>query len=131
LPTRAPRRSPREAYPRRVREVELAHTLGSEGKESLARRGGVRDEPGDVDRLARWLERLQPLDTFLEKDGRAMKVPAAPVVEADADLQDPVIQVAHGRCGVAPQQLESLVLLEELARVELLDAAEERFGRRF
>ena len=59
-----------------------------------------------------------------------MKVPAAPVMETDADLQDPVIQVAHGRCGVAPQELERLVLLEELAGVELLEAAEKRFRRR-
>ena len=51
-----------------------------------------------------------------------MKIPAAPVMEADADLQDPVIQAANRRVRVAPQQLQRLVLLEELAFVELLDA---------
>ena len=46
-------------------------------------------------------------------------------MKADADLKDAVIQVTD-RCGsVAPQELEGLVLLEELAGVELLDAAEE------
>ena len=52
-----------------------------------------------------------------------MKVPAAPVMETDAYLQDPVIQTAHRRGRVTPEQLERLVLLEELAGVELLDAA--------
>ena len=58
-----------------------------------------------------------------------MKIAAAPVMEADADLQDPVIQRAHRCARVAPQQLEGLVLLEELAGVELLDAAQQRFWR--
>lgn len=48
-------------------------------------------------------------------------------MEADADLKDPVIQVAH-RCGrVAPQELERFVLFEEFTDVELLDAAEKCF----
>ena len=59
-----------------------------------------------------------------------MKVPAAPVVKADADLEDAVIETAHGSGRVAPEELEGFVLLEELAGVELLDAAEKRFGRR-
>jgi hypothetical protein len=37
-----------------------------------------------------------------------------------------VVQTAHGRGRVTPEQLERLVLLEELAGVELLDTAEER-----
>ena len=43
------------------------------------------------------------------------------MVHANADLQDALIQVAdHVRRG-PPQQLEGLVLIEELARVELVD----------
>jgi hypothetical protein len=57
-----------------------------------------------------------------------MKVPAAPVVEADTHLEDAVIEAAHRSGRVAPEELERLVLLEELAGVELLDTAEERFG---
>jgi hypothetical protein len=73
---------------------------------------------------------LKTIDPFFEQDRRAVKVPAAPVMEADTDLQDPVIETAD-RCGrVAPQQLERFVLLEELVRVELLDAAQKRFRRR-
>jgi len=53
-----------------------------------------------------------------------VEVAAAPVMKADADLKDAVIQVTDRCRGVAPQELEGLVLLEELASVELLDAAE-------
>jgi hypothetical protein len=44
-------------------------------------------------------------------------------METDADLEDPVVQATHRRACVAPEELEGLVLLEELAGVELLDAA--------
>jgi hypothetical protein len=52
------------------------------------------------------------------------------MVETDADLKDAVVQ-APDRCGrVAPQQLERLMLFEELAGVELLDASKESLGWR-
>jgi hypothetical protein len=96
----------------------------------LARRCRVPDEGGDVDRLARWRERAQTLDALFEEHGRAMKVAATPMVEADADLEDAVIETAHW-CGcVAPHQLERFVLFEELTRVELLDATKELVWRR-
>jgi hypothetical protein len=53
-----------------------------------------------------------------------VEVASAPVVEADPDLEDAVIQVTHRCGGVPPEELEGLVLLEELSGVELLDAAE-------
>ena len=56
-----------------------------------------------------------------------MKVAAAPVVEADPDLEDSVIETADRRGRVAPEHLESFVLLEELVGVELLDATQKRF----
>lgn len=58
-----------------------------------------------------------------------MVVAVAPVVEADPDLQDPVIETADRRARVTPERLEGLVLFEELAGVELLDAADERLRR--
>ena len=58
-------------------------------------------------------------------------VAVAPVMEADPDLQDPVVEPADRRAGVAPERLKGLVLLEELACVELLDPPQERIGRRF
>jgi hypothetical protein len=124
-----PPRSPREGYPWSIREVELAHPIGAEGKEPFARRGGAGDESRDVDGLACRHEGSQPLDAFFEEHRRAMKVAAAPVVKPNADLEDAVIEAAHRCARVAPQELEGFVLLEELAGVELLDAAEKRLRR--
>ena len=59
-------------------------------------------------------------------DGRAVKIATAPVVKADTDLEDAVIEAAHGYGRVAPEQLERFVLLEELAAIELLDAFKQR-----
>ena len=59
-----------------------------------------------------------------------MVVAVAPVMETDADLQDAVIEAADRRSRVAPERLEGLVLLEELAGVELLDATSQRIRRR-
>ncbi len=69
-------------------------------------------------------------DAFFEEDGRAVKVAAAPVMKTNADLEDAVVE-ASDRCGrVAPQQLERLVLFEELAGIELLDASKQSLGWR-
>jgi hypothetical protein len=46
------------------------------------------------------------------------------VVEADADLQDAVIERSYRGVRRAPEELERLVLLEEVAGVQLLDALE-------
>jgi hypothetical protein len=46
------------------------------------------------------------------------------VVEANADLQDPVVETADRRRGVPPEELERLVLLEEVTVVQLLDPTE-------
>jgi hypothetical protein len=52
-------------------------------------------------------------------------------MHADADLQNAFVQVADLTRRRAPQQLERLVLLEELARVELVDRLVELGGRWF
>ena len=59
-----------------------------------------------------------------------MEIAVAPVVKTHADLEDAVIERAIGRAGVAPEQLKGLVLLEELATIELFDARDERGCRR-
>jgi hypothetical protein len=70
------------------------------------------------------------LDALFEEHTRAVEVPAPPMMEADADLEDPVIQAAVGRSRSAPEELERLVLLEELAAVELLDRSHQLRRRR-
>ena len=56
-------------------------------------------------------------------------VAVAPVMEADTDLQDPVIEAADRCACVTPERLEDLVLFEELTGIELLDAADEGLRR--
>src|ERR1700687_3707021 len=121
----------REAYPRGdPGDVDTTHALDAEGDEPFARGGRVGDQLLDVYAVAARGERRQTLDPFLEQGGGAVKIPVAPVMETDADLQDPVIEAPHRRSRVAPKQLEGLVLLEELAGVELLDAADQLRRRR-
>src|SRR2546428_9077396 len=60
-----------------------------------------------------------------------MEVDTPPVMKGDADLQDAVVEIADRRARDAPEELQGLVLLEELARVELLDALHELGRRRF
>jgi len=50
-------------------------------------------------------------------------------MHADANLQDAFIEVTDLALCCSPQQLERLMLLEELARVELVDRLVE-LGRR-
>src|ERR1700682_698813 len=56
---------------------------------------------------------------------------APPVVEANPDLQDALIEVANGVGLVDPDPLERLVLLEELLPVELGDAMKQGLRRGF
>jgi hypothetical protein len=52
------------------------------------------------------------------------------VIEADADLQDALVEITNRIRFADPDYLQRLVLLEELASIELLDALQE-FGRRW
>src|SRR5258706_8400911 len=62
-------------------------------------------------------------------DGAVM-VQALQVMKGDADLQDALVEVADvARLG-APEQLQRLVLLEELAAIELRDRVDELARRR-
>src|SRR6266850_778410 len=63
-------------------------------------------------------------------DGAVMVQPTQ-VVERDADLQDALVEMADVAALGAPQQLERLVLLEELASIELRDGVEQQRRRRF
>src|SRR5688572_3142122 len=123
-------RSRREAYPWRDRgDLDAANAVGAQGDQPLARDSRIGDERVHFNALAARSEGAESLDPLLQQRGGAVEVAVAPMVEADTDLKDPVIKVAHRCAGVAPEKLERLVLIEELAGVELLDAADQ-LGRR-
>src|SRR5207245_5875932 len=66
------------------------------------------------------------LGGLLEKCRRDMEVPSRPVMKPEANAVDAVIERAHGRGGIPPQQLERFVLLEKLSSIELLYPSEKR-----
>ncbi len=84
-----------------------------------------------VDALTGRREWLEPREPLREERRGAVEIAVAPVMEADADLQDSVVQVADGCARLAPQRLDGLVLFEELAGVELRYATAQRLGRGF
>ena len=51
------------------------------------------------------------------------------MVEGDADLQDPLVEVADAPALGAPEELERFVLFEEFGAIELRDALEQRRRR--
>ena len=60
---------------------------------------------------------------------RAPPVAAAPVVEADAHLQDALVEVANRVRLPDPDPFQRFMLFEEFLAVEFLDAAQQRRRR--
>src|SRR5260221_8139265 len=84
---------------RRTRELVLPHPLRSETRELRARVARVADDRSDIDALTRRRERLEARDALVDEDARAVMIAVAPVMEADADLQDAVIEAADRTAG--------------------------------
>ena len=74
-----------------------------------------------------WLEFLEPLP---ELGHGSMPVSLPPVVKADADLEDPLVQVADRIELCDPDGFERFVLFEKLLAVELLNTGDQP-GRRW
>ena len=114
----------RKAYLRGDRgDVDGLHAFGSRSDEPRVRDGRIRDEPVYIDAVAERGEGTEAFDAFFDERGCAVEIAIAPMVEANTDLEDPVIQPAHRRARVAPEELERLVLLKEFANVEFVDAS--------
>jgi hypothetical protein len=86
---------------------------------------GVRDQAVHIDAHAAAAERFEVADPPPPEPPRPVRVPASQGLEAHADLQDPLVEVADRVGLLDPLELERLVLLEEVAAVELLDALPE------
>ena len=103
---------------------------GAASLELVAQCRRLDDQAFDVDRHARRTIRLQFRQPLAELGHGAAPVAAAPVVEADPNLQDPLVEVAHRIGLVDPDAFERFVLLEELLAVEFLDTVQQGGGRR-
>src|SRR2546422_2530284 len=116
---------PDEAYFRDERPVELRQTGRSQPFDLAQCRRRIVEQRLDVDALAPRRKRREIARTPRQQVDRAVMIQAAELVERDADLQDALVEIADVATLGAPQQLEGLVLLEEFAAIELLDAFEE------
>ncbi len=95
------------------------------GLQRRQERGALTHEALDVDRHTGRPVRFELLETLAEFGHRAMPVAASPVVQADADLEDALVEVAN-RVGLDdPDRFERFMLLEELLPVELRDPLEQ------
>ena len=87
-----------------------------------ARRGRITSKSADLHPVADLRECFQQPDAMVELDGRPAKVVLVEqVVQADANLQDALVQVAYLAGRGSPQQFQRFVLLEKLAGVEFMD----------
>ena len=98
--------------------------------EHYEERSGIAYQALNVDGHAAgpvWFEFFEPLP---ELGHGSVPVSLPPVVKADADLEDPLVQVADRIELRDPDGFERFVLLEKLLAVELLDTGEQP-GRRW
>src|SRR5205823_8951780 len=93
-------------------------------------RGRFADQALDIDRHASRSVRFQLGEPVSEFRHGSLPVAAPPVIEADPNLQDALVEVAHLVRLANPDAFQRLVLLEEFLAVELLDAAQQGIGRR-
>src|SRR3989441_10665556 len=114
-----------ESYLGDERPVELRETGGSEAFDLAQRRRRIVEQRLDVDALAPRRKRREIPRTARQQVDGAVMIQAAELIERDADLQDALVEIADVATLGAPEQLEGLVLLEEFAAIELLDAFEE------
>jgi hypothetical protein len=112
--------------PRHARSVELGQPLWADLDQVRSSRHRISPKARDVDAVAHVGERLQQADPVIELHRCAVKVPIyQQVVHANPDLQDSLVQVPNLALGRPPQQLQRLVLLEKLTRVELVNGLRE------
>src|SRR2546428_2735311 len=114
-----------ESYLGDERPVELRQTGRAEVFALARRRRRIVEQRLDVDALAPRRKRREIPRTARQQVDGAVMIQAAELIERDADLQDALVEIADVATLGAPEQLEGLVLLEEFAAIELLDAFEE------
>lgn len=116
--------------PRHVRRRKRWEAIGSELLQLLSQPARLLDQPLYVDVHTSRAVRLELCQSLAELGNSAAPVPPLPVVEANPDLKDALIEVSNRVRFLDPDPLEGFVLLEELLVIELLDAFEQRRRRR-
>src|SRR2546421_12896005 len=104
--------------------------LGAERLQLISKLAGVANQPLDVDPHAVRAVRFQLCEPLGKLRDGASPVAPLPVIESDADLEDPLIEVANAIRFPDPDRFQRFVLLKELAAVELVDPVYQLVGRR-
>ena len=113
-----------EADGRHERPVEFREPILPEALHFDQCRTGIRNQPCDVDPLTPWCERGEVAHSARQHVDRAVVIQTSQMMERHADLQDALIEKPDVAALGSPEELEGLVLLEELAGVELLDTVQ-------
>ena len=116
--------------PRRQRPVERVEAVRTELLDRLQDPRGVREQVGHVDTLTGRRERPQIVGAPGEHVDRPVMVQTLHVIQGDPDLEDALIQRADRARFLPPEVFQCLVLLKELAAVELRDPVSQEGGRR-
>src|SRR6266550_4264680 len=104
--------------------------IGAAGFQLGAQRGRFAHQPFDIDGHTGRPVGFQLGEPVPEFRHRALPVAPPPVMEADANLQDALVEVAYLVRLANPDAFQRLVLLEEFLAVELLDALQKGNGWR-
>src|SRR5262245_5914961 len=110
--------------------VELIQPVGAEAVDLRQGSGRRVEERLHINALAARRERGELPMAASQHVVLSVVIAFAQMVERDTNLQDALIEVADVPPLGAPQEFERLVLLEELAAIELGDALEKQRGRR-
>ena len=113
------------------RQSNSREAVRAEALDLRERGGGIVEQRRDVHPLAARRERRQVARSARQHVDRAVVIQPPQVMERDADLQDALVEIADVAALGAPEQLQRLVLLEELAAIELRDPFEQLRRRRF
>src|SRR5215203_1597758 len=108
-----------------LRLVEFFYALASERFELSEAGLALADQLRHVDAEGRRFELLESGGAVAQQAGGAAPVAVLQVVEADAHLQDALVEITDAPGLVHPGLFEILVALEELAPVEFLYAPED------
>ncbi len=110
-----------EAYLRRERPVKLSEAVLPQGVDRVQHPRRLVEQVVDVDGLAPRCKRAQVGRPARQHVHGTVVIVSLNVVHGDADLENALVEAPDVAWLRSPEVLQDLVLLEELATVELLD----------
>jgi hypothetical protein len=109
--------------------IELPHPFAAELEETLSTAAGRGGQRRDVHSLTMRRVELEQFGAGAQLGYRPVRVASSKVVVAHRDVENALVEKPDRVRLEAPEHLERLVTLEELALVELVDPADEQWGR--